>query len=252
MSIPTDLLSGSPCASCGVTLVGPYCHACGQKRIATRISVREFLADIVKRVLRFDRAFLSTLARALRSPGALSSDYLAGRRRGILDPVHYYVSTVFFGFVVAALTGLLAPLMDRLSALNWLGAIGGIVVMRIVGVFLMGGMWQLMFRSGRHNLAETYVFALYGYGTIGVLWTFLPLIDLAVPMSLGESPMIVAAVCLALEAGYFTLGIRNYAQVPLFGAAWRVVLVFTLVYGGLYLLGGSSWYQYLLAPLPAD
>jgi hypothetical protein len=182
----------------------------------------------------------------------LSSDYLAGRRSGLLDPVHYYVSTVFFGFLVAALTGLLAPLMDRMSALNWLGAIGGIVATRVAGVFLMGGMWQLLFRSGRHNLAETYVFALYGYGTVGMLWTFLPLIDLAVPASLGESPKIVAAVCVALEAGYFSLGIRNYAQVSLLGAAWRVLLVFALVYGGLYLLGGASWYQYLLAPLPAD
>lgn len=252
MSTPTELLAATPCAACGASLVGPYCHACGQKRVAARLSVREFFADIVKRVLRFDRAFLSTLARALRSPGALSSDYLVGRRRGILDPVHFYVSTVFFGFIVTALTSLLAPLMDRMSALNWLGAIGGIVVMRIIGVFLMGGMWQLLFRSGRHNLAETYVFALYGYGTVGVLWSFLPLIDLAVPVSLGESPMIVAAVCMALEAGYFTLGIRNYAQVSLGGAAWRVLVVFALVYGALYLFGGAGWYQYLLAPLPAN
>lgn len=252
MNAPVESLANNTCASCGTTLVGAYCHTCGQKHVSARLSVREFLLDIVRRVLRFDRAFLSTLERALRSPGSLSSDYLAGRRRGILDPVHYYVSTVFFGFVVAALTSLLAPLMDRMSALNWLGAIGGIVAMRIVGVFLMGGMWHLLFRSGRHNLAETYVFALYGYGTVGVLWTFLPLIDLAVPVSLGESPMIVAAVCLVLEAGYFTMGIRNYAQVSVGGAAWRVLVVFALVYGGLYLLGGASWYQYLLAPLPAE
>lgn len=245
-----ETVETTACASCGTRLIGDYCHGCGQKRRLARLSLREFFADIVKRVFRFDRALIHTLARALRHPGQLTDDYLAGRRRNMLDPVHYYVSVVFLQFLVVALTRLLAPMMDRLSALNWLSDIGGIAATRIIGVFCMGALWRMLLPQRRRNLAETYVFALYGFGTVGILWALLPLIDLAVPAALGASAEVVAAVCLALEIGYFAFGLSAYGGFRLPGAAWRVVLSFALSYGLLYLLGGSAgWHDFLLPPL---
>jgi hypothetical protein len=164
--------------------------------------------------------------------------------------VHYYVSAVFLQFLIVAVTRALAPLMDRMSALNWLGAIGGIVATRIVAVFVMGGIFHLLFRSREHNLAETYVFALYAFATVAILWATLPLLDLALPIALGESPRVVASVCLLLEMTYIIFGIRQYGKVSTFSAAWRVVLVFGGAYAAGYLLGGHlGWHHYLLPPL---
>ena len=174
-----------------------------------RLTLRELIGDIARRVFRYDKALLHTFRRAVSAPGVLAEDYLAGRRRGILDPVHYYVSSVFVQFLVVVMTRSLAPLMDRMSALNWLGVIGGIVATRIIIVFVVGALWQGLFRPKRHNLAETYVFALYAFATIGMLWALLPLLDLILPAALGESPQVVAVVCIALEAGYFVHGVHD-------------------------------------------
>jgi hypothetical protein len=219
--------------------------------VTARMTLREFADDIQRRVFRLDSAMLHTFKRALLSPGALASDYLAGRRRGILDPVHYYVSAVFLQFLIVALTRALAPLMDRMSALNWLGVIGGIVATRIVTVFVMGGIWQLLFRSREYNLAETYVFALYAFGTVGILWATLPLFDLVLPIALGDSPRFVVSVCLLLEMSYIIFGIRQFGRFSAFGATWRVLLVFGIVYAAVYTVGGyTGWHQYVLPPLP--
>ena len=34
-------------------------------------------------------------------------------RAGILDPIHYFISSVFIQFVIAALTRAIAPLVER-------------------------------------------------------------------------------------------------------------------------------------------
>jgi len=249
---PDESVPRSNCPNCDAVLIGAYCHECGQKRLASRLTAREFFGDILRRVFRYDKALLHTFSLALRRPGALADDYLEGRRRGILDPVQYYVSSVFLQFVVVVLTRLLAPLMERMSALNWLGTIGGIAATRIVAVFVLGGLWQLLYRPTRRNLAENYVFALYAFATVGILWSLLPLIDLAVPAALGESPGVIAAVCLALEACYFVFAVSGFARTSIFDAAWRIAIVFAIVYGALFLLGGEAhWHRYLLPPLPA-
>ncbi len=251
VNLPAESASALRCPNCSATPIGAYCHECGQKRIQARLTLRELFGDITRRVFRYDKALLHTFWRAVRAPGVLAEDYLAGRRRGILDPVQYYISSVFVQFLVVVLTRSLAPLMDRMSALNWLGVIGGIVATRILVVFVVGALWQGLFRPKRHNLAEYYVFSLYAFATIGILWALLPLLDLIVPAALGESPNVVAAVCIALEAGYIVHGVRDYSDLPVATAALRVALVFALTYGALYLLGGSSdWYEYLIPPLP--
>ena len=251
VNLPAESAAVPRCPNCSATLIGAYCHQCGQKRVQGRLTLRELIGDIARRVFRYDKALLHTFWRSVSAPGVLAEDYLAGRRRGIHDPVHYYVSSVFVQFLVVVVTRSLAPLMDRMSALNWLGVIGGIVATRIIIVFVVGALWQGLFRPKRHNLAETYVFALYAFATIGLLWALLPLVDLIVPAALGESPQVVAVVCITLEAGYFVHGVRDHSGMPVAKACLRVALVFALGYGALYLLGGSSdWYDYLIPPLP--
>lgn len=239
------------CPNCGARVTGRYCHECGQKRITGPLTVRELLADIARRAFRLDSALLHTFMRSIRAPGVLSRDYLAGRRRGILDPVHYFLSSVFVQLAIASLTRALAPRFDRISALNWLGAIGGVVAARFVAVLVMGAVWQALYRPKQFNLAENYVFSLYAFATVGMVWAFLPLIDLTLPIALGESLSVVAAVCLVLEAGYFIYGIGQFAGISAIESAWRIAVIYVIDSSLLYLIGGrQDWHAYLLPPLP--
>ena len=185
------------------------------------------------------------------APGVLAEDYLAGRRRGIHDPVHYYVSSVFVQFLVVVVTRSLAPLMDRMSALNWLGVIGGIVATRIIIVFVVGALWQGSVPPEAAQPGGDLCLCAVRFRHHRPALGLAAPVDLIVPAALGESPQVVAVVCIALEAGYFVHGVRDHSGMPVATACLRVALVFALGYGALYLLGGSSdWYDYLIPPLP--
>ena len=218
------------CGSCGTLLVGDYCHACGQRRVDARLTVGAFLADVARRVLRVDVAFAVTFWRTLRGPGALVSDYLTGRRQGILDPLHYFVSSVFAQFVVASITRALAPLISRESAMSWLGSLGGIVAIKIGLILWAGMLWRLMFRSRIINLAEIYVFTTYAAATTGLLWALLPLLDLAVPFDLARSEASVATITLGIEVVYVTYAVHDWVPRPLWKVFFGVACVLLVGY----------------------
>ena len=153
--------------------------------------------------------------------------------------------------LASALTRALAPVLDRESALSWLGSIGGVVAIRIIVVFWMGGLWRLMFKPIRHNIAESLSFSFYAFGTIALLWVLLPLIDLAVPMALAANDRAVVIVCFGLELVYLTFGVRSFSGLSFAGTLWRVALVLSLGYSTLYLLAGLAGItDLLLPPLP--
>src|ERR1700733_5769306 len=192
----------SACTSCGTALLGDFCHVCGQQRVSGRLTTREFLRDLARRVLRLDAAYARTLWRTLRSPGQLVNDYLNGKRSGILDPLQYYISAMFTQLLVSSITLIVAPLIDRTSAVSWLGGLGGVVAIKFLFVIWAGLVWRVLFRSDHRNLAEILVFTTYGSATTSLLWTALPLLDLAVPYDLARSEASVAAVTLGIEVVY--------------------------------------------------
>ena len=241
------------CPNCGTALVGEYCHGCGQRRVDARLTVRDFINDVVRRVFRFDKAFALTAWDMLRAPGKLVSDYIDGRRRGRIDPIHFFISSVFVQVVIAAFTRAVAPFVFRASALGWLERLGGVVAVKILIIFWLASIWHVLFRPVRYNLAEIYVFATYVFGTIGLLWAFVPIIDLLVPLPLGESPGIVAAVTLGIEILYTSYAVCQFGRLPGWMALLRVGLVLTIGYGALVgLVGLEQAIVLLLPPMPAQ
>jgi Protein of unknown function (DUF3667) len=238
------------CANCAAPLIGEYCHVCGQRRLE-RLTLRVFLEDVLRRVFRFDKVLAQTFWRMLAGPGAVAADYLEGRRRGILDPIHYFISSVFIQFVIAAVTQAAAPLVERPSALSWVERIGGIVAVKILIIFWMASIWRLLFRAVRYNLAEVYVFATYVYATIGLLWALVPLVDLAVPAPLGANGWTVTGVTMAIEVAYVTYAVRAFARLPLWLSLLRVSVVLAIGYALLALLvGAEDVIELLLPPMP--
>lgn len=77
-----------PCASCGTTRVGAYCHTCGQSvRQEGRLTMRGFASSFVHFVTNFDHGLPHTLAMLFRSPGDLARRYVTGDRQHFTHPL---------------------------------------------------------------------------------------------------------------------------------------------------------------------
>jgi hypothetical protein len=240
------------CPNCLTPLLGEFCHACGQRRIAARLTVQAFVDDVARRVFRFDRAFVRTAWGMLRSPGASVTDFIEGRRGRLLDPLHFFISSVFAQFVIAAATRALAPLVFRESALGWLERLGGIVAVKIMIIFLVASIWRLLFRQIRYNLAEIYVFATYVFGTTGLLWAFVPIVDVAIPYPLGADSLVVSAVTVGIELAYTSYAVTQFSRLPAWQSVLRVAVVLAVGYGSLVaVVGIERAVALLLPPMPA-
>jgi uncharacterized protein DUF3667 len=250
--VKSGLSMSQQCPNCGTALVGDYCHGCGQRRIVDRLTVGDFLGDVGRRVFRFDVAFARTFWGMLRAPGTLVDDYLSGRRARLVDPIHFFISSVFIQVLINAFTRAVAPLLLRTSALSWIERLGGVVAVKILVIFWMASIWHLLFRPVRYNLAEIYVFATYVFGATGLLWAVVPLIDLLVPAPLGASPLVVSSITLAIEVGYTSYAVAHFARLPLWNSALRVSAVLAVGYGALVgLVGLDRAIVLLLPPMPA-
>ena len=222
----------------------------------------EFFGDIRRRVFRFDKALVVTIRRALLEPGALANDYLAGRRKQIVDPFHYLFSSIFLQFVVASLTRITAPVVGDPTATHWLGRVGGVVSVRIFVALWLSSIWALIFRMRQHTNAEAYVLGIYLFATLGLLWMLLPLIDVVVPLSLGANRWAVISTIFPLKpsrsATHATIFLIEWAYVmhgvhDFFGGSWwqsaaRTTIVLSLGYGILAAVLGVTRSIQLLVP----
>lgn len=103
------------CANCGQNLQGMYCHACGQKRMddADR-RLAHLLRQGFELATDVDGRLWGSLRNLLFRPGALSRDYLAGRRRRWMSPLGLFLLANVLYFVAPALTDFNLPLRSQL------------------------------------------------------------------------------------------------------------------------------------------
>jgi hypothetical protein len=97
-----DAPRSSHCQNCGEPLSGLYCAACGQKDEHRILPLKELLHEVFHEILHLDARFLGTLALLLK-PGALTLEYLAGRRTRWFPPFRLYLMVSLMFFAVAAL-----------------------------------------------------------------------------------------------------------------------------------------------------
>lgn len=85
------------CLNCGTALIGPHCHACGQKARAHR-TLSAFGHDILHSVLHFDGKIWRTLPMLFWKPGELTRRYVHGERAKFVSPLAMFLFTVFLTF----------------------------------------------------------------------------------------------------------------------------------------------------------
>jgi hypothetical protein len=95
------------CPNCLAEIVGEYCAACGERRLRPEdLSASRLAHDVVDQVASFRFKFktLRTLG-ALMTPGLLTMEFLAGRRRRYLDPLKLYLVCAALFFLAAPWAG---------------------------------------------------------------------------------------------------------------------------------------------------
>jgi len=92
------------CLNCGAKLTGKFCSRCGQKDSDYRRPYWTFLEDITDNVISKDSRLWRTLGYLLFLPGAMTREYIAGRRIRFLPPIRtFLISIVLFFMTVNVL-----------------------------------------------------------------------------------------------------------------------------------------------------
>lgn len=86
------------CLNCGATVVGRYCHVCGQENLEPKESIWHLASHFFNDITHFDGKFFTTLKDSILKPGFLSKEYMLGKRTSYLNPVRMYIfmSAIFF------------------------------------------------------------------------------------------------------------------------------------------------------------
>jgi len=96
---------GTPCKNCDTPLQGAWCHACGQKGEDYHRSIRHLIAEAFEGLTHFDGRFWNTLPRLIIKPGALTRDYLEGKRASQIPPFRLFLVVLLVVFFVGGLGG---------------------------------------------------------------------------------------------------------------------------------------------------
>ena len=86
------------CLNCGGTVIGRFCHVCGQENIVPKESFGSLVIHFFSDITHFDGKFFQSIKYLLFRPGFLSKEFVNGRRASHLNPVRMYVftSAIFF------------------------------------------------------------------------------------------------------------------------------------------------------------
>jgi hypothetical protein len=87
------------CVSCGEPLRGSYCHVCGERRADDRdLTLSAFARYAAEAVTNTDAKLYTTFRRLVGSPGFLTREFMAGRRKPWVGPLQLFllVNLVYF------------------------------------------------------------------------------------------------------------------------------------------------------------
>jgi hypothetical protein len=116
------------CNNCGTTLVGEFCHRCGQREVDEWKSIGSIARHVWNELVSLDYKTVRSVA-ALVYPGYLAAEFIAGRRGRYLGPLKvYFLAAALFFFIAPRATDFT---FERQMALDWDGEFRAQVEKRI-------------------------------------------------------------------------------------------------------------------------
>ncbi|MEL6430416.1 MAG: DUF3667 domain-containing protein [Planctomycetota bacterium] len=112
-----ELPEGRSCANCGAALVGPWCHACGQRVVRDDerrfgALLREFLGRLTSFEAKLPRSVLTLVFR----PGRLGVEWIRGSRVRWTTPIGLFLVVNLLYFLNPPVTDFHLPLRDQLKS----------------------------------------------------------------------------------------------------------------------------------------
>ena len=92
------------CYACGTGVLGPYCHACGQKNDDCRRSIWRLGSEAARDLTQLDGRFLKTVRSVVTRPGQHLREYGDGRRSPYTPPVRFFLVATFLFFATLFVT----------------------------------------------------------------------------------------------------------------------------------------------------
>ena len=93
------------CRNCGAGIAENYCQHCGQETRLHMPSFMEFAHEFIGHYVAIEGRLWGTFGRLLFRPGALTNEYLAGRRRRYVEPLRLYLTLSILFFALIRFTG---------------------------------------------------------------------------------------------------------------------------------------------------
>jgi hypothetical protein len=194
------------CISCGATLHGPWCAACGQRVLNGRHTLRRFALTGLAHVLDLDRGFLHTVVRLTTAPGRTIREFVAGATARYTHPAAY----LLVGFAAFAITGRLAGGEAGLAD-------GGNRVFTATAVPVVAGVARVIFWQARLNYAEHLIATMYLVGHVVLGLAAVQAVAAMVPLNVSTSLGLAGIVA---GVGYFSVGYgRTLGRRPWLSAA---------------------------------
>jgi hypothetical protein len=94
-----------PCRNCQTEYVGNYCPQCGQEAHTGAPTAWGFIYELLTRNILERGKLPHTLWRLVRHPGALTVDFLEGRRTRYIRPVRLYIGLSILYFLLLPIQG---------------------------------------------------------------------------------------------------------------------------------------------------
>jgi hypothetical protein len=209
-----------PCPNCErITAGARFCGECGQDRRDPSRSLSLLVADAVAEFFSLEGRTARTVRRLLLRPGALTADWVEGRRARFTPPLKLYLGSsaaFFLGWLVTR------PVDQAYYGLEGGGAAGYANTMARVLILLLptlAVLFRILAPFRRRPLVQQMVFSLH-FGAFALLWTLAMTLTAAAfkawwghylraPAWLPDFPILLYLPGLLVVLGYLALAIRG-------------------------------------------
>lgn len=208
------------CRSCGTTLQGRYCHACGVKAPSLPMTLSGMWRDFTERVLHVERSLKRTAGHLCWQPRAVFTAFLQGQRLTYTHPLPFLVAMATlcavarYFFAEAYLDAYRAQLLQQVSrSLSPVRA--ALYVQLNVGLDLSMPYWMLIFtlpaaglvrlafpRRG-FTVAEAWAVGLYGMAMAMLANLMVSAVGQWAHMPLRPLQLVGDALLLVVSVGYY-------------------------------------------------
>ncbi len=97
-----SVAASNPCLNCGTNVQLTFCPECGQREIDADPTLREFLHELAEELFHWDGKLASTFRLLVTRPGALTTEYCAGRRVRYISPLRIYLTCSLLYFFLGS------------------------------------------------------------------------------------------------------------------------------------------------------